>query len=160
MLIDRLDMDEYDHAISTQRRGDGMTDPKYHTVGEIMTSPVVTVPPSTPAEEALHMMREKGIHSVIVEPDRPGGAYGIMTQRDLLRKVIAADRPLLNVTVSDLMTSPLIAVSPDTTIKQCSIIMLDANIRRAVVMKEGKLVGIVSDTDIFQSVEERGWGPD
>jgi isocitrate dehydrogenase len=64
------------------------------------------------------------------------------------------------VTVSDLMSSPLITVSPDTTIKQCSIIMLDANIRRAVVMKGGQLVGIVSDTDIFQSVEERGWGPD
>jgi isocitrate dehydrogenase len=105
-------------------------------------------------------MREKRIHSVIVEPDRPGGAYGIMTQRDLLRKIVAADRPLLNVTVSDLMSSPLITVSPETPIKQCSIIMLDANIRRAVVMQGGKLIGIVSDTDIFQSVEERGWGPD
>jgi len=106
------------------------------------------------------LMRERRIHSVIVEPDGPGGAYGIMTQRDLLSKVIAADRPLFNVTVKDLMSSPLITVSPDTTIKQCSIIMLDANIRRAVVMQGGKLVGIVSDTDIFQSVEERGWGPD
>ena len=137
-----------------------MTGPKPHTVDEIMTSPVITVSPSMPAEEALHLMREKRIHSVIVEPDRPGGAYGIMTQRDLLRKIVAADRPLLNVTVSDLMSSPLITVSPDTPIKQCSIIMLDANIRRAVVMQGGRLVGIVSDTDIFQSVEERGWGPD
>ena len=137
-----------------------MTDPQPHTVGEIMTSPVITVSASMPAEEALHLMREKKIHSVIVEPDGPGGAFGIMTQRDLLRKVIAADRPLLNVTVKDLMSSPLITVSPATTIKQCSIIMLDANIRRAVVMQGGKLVGIVSDTDIFQSVEERGWGPD
>ena len=133
---------------------------KPHTVEEIMTAPVVTVPVSMPIEEALHLMREKKIHSIVVEPDRPGGAYGIMTQRDVLRKVVAADRPLLNVTVADLMSSPLITVSPDTTIKQCSIIMLDANIRRAVVMKGGKLVGIVSDTDIFQSVEERGWGPD
>jgi isocitrate dehydrogenase len=137
-----------------------MSNPKPYTVEEIMTSPVVTVPPSMPAEEALHLMREKGIHSVIVEPDGTVGAYGIMTQRDLLRKIVAADRPLLNVTVSDLMSSPLITVSPDTPIKQCSIIMLDANIRRAVVMQGGKLVGIVSDTDIFQSVEERGWGPD
>jgi isocitrate dehydrogenase len=137
-----------------------MTGLKPHTVEEIMTAPVVTVPVSMPIEEALHLMREKKIHSIVVEPDRPGGAYGIMTQRDVLRKVVAADRPLLNVTVADLMSSPLITVSPDTTIKQCSIIMLDANIRRAVVMKGGKLVGIVSDTDIFQSVEERGWGPD
>jgi isocitrate dehydrogenase len=137
-----------------------MTGLKPHIVEEIMTSPVVTVSASMPIEDALHLMREKKIHSVVVEPDRPGGAYGIMTQRDVLRKVVAADRPLFNVTVSDLMSSPLITVSPETTIKQCSIIMLDANIRRAVVMKSGKLVGIVSDTDIFQSVEERGWGPD
>ena len=136
-----------------------MTDQKYHTVGDIMTAPVVTVPASMPAEEALHLMRERGIHSVVVEPDRPGQAYGIMTQRDLLRKLVAADRPLLNTTVSDLMTSPLITVSPDTTIQQCSIIMLDANIRRAVVLKGGRLVGIISDTDIFQAVEEHGWGP-
>ncbi len=134
--------------------------PQYHTVGEIMTSSVVTVPPSMPAEDALHLMREKRIHSVVVEPGSPGGMHGIMTQRDLLRKIVAADRPLLNVTVGDLMTSPLIAVSPDTSIRQCSIIMLDANIRRAIVMKEGKLAGIVSDTDIFQAVEERGWGPE
>lgn len=137
-----------------------MTGLKPHTVEEIMTSPVVTVSASMSVEETLHLMREKKIHSVVVEPDQPGGAYGIMTQRDVLRKVVAADRPLFNVTVGDLMSSPLITVSPDTTIKQCSIIMLDANIRRAVVMKGGKLVGIVSDTDIFQSVEERGWGPD
>ncbi len=137
-----------------------MIEPKPHIVEEIMTSPVVTVPASMPIEEALHLMREKKIHSVVVEPAQLGGAYGIMTQRDILRKVVAADRPLFHVTVSDLMSSPLITVSPDTTIKQCSIIMLDANIRRAVVLKGGKLVGIVSDTDIFQSVEERGWGPD
>ena len=133
---------------------------KPHTVEEIMTTPVVTVSPSMPIEDALHLMRAKKIHSVVVEPDRPGGAYGIMTQRDVLKKIVAADRPLFHVTVTELMSSPLITVSPDTTIKQCSIIMLDANIRRAVVMKGGKLVGIVSDTDIFQSVEERGWGPD
>jgi isocitrate dehydrogenase len=133
---------------------------KPHTVEEIMTAPVVTVPASMSIEDALHLMREKKIHSVVVEPDRPGAAYGIMTQRDVLRKIVAADRPVFHVTVSDLMSSPLITVSPDTTIKQCSIIMLDANIRRAVVMKGGQLVGIVSDTDIFQSVEERGWGPD
>ena len=133
---------------------------KPHTVEEIMTSPVITVSPSMPAEEAFHLMREKKIHSVVVEPDRADGAYGIMTQRDVLRKVVAADRPLLHVTVADLLSAPLITVSPETPIKQCSIIMLDANIRRAVVMQGGKLVGIVSDTDIFQSVEERGWGPD
>jgi isocitrate dehydrogenase len=135
-------------------------DPHYHTVGDIMTTAVVTVPASMPVEDALHLMREKRIHSVVVELDPPGGAHGIMTQRDVLRKIDAADRPLTNVTVRDLMTSPLIAVSPDTSIRQCSIIMLDANIRRAVVMKDGKLAGIVSDTDIFQAVEERGWGPE
>ena len=95
-----------------------MTGLKPYTVGEIMTSPVVTVPASMPAEDALHLMRAKHIHSVIVEPDRPGGAYGIMTQRDLLKKIVAADRPLLNVTAGDLMSSPLITVSPDTPIKR------------------------------------------
>ncbi len=134
--------------------------PKPYTVAEIMTSPVVTVRPDMPVEDALHLMVQKGISSVVVEPEGPHGTWGIMTKRDILKKVVAADRPLKGLRVRDLMSAPLITVSPDTTIRQCSIIMLDANIRRAVVMQDGKPVGIVSDTDIFQAVEERGWGPD
>jgi isocitrate dehydrogenase len=121
-----------------------------------MTTEVATVPASMPVEDALRLMRQRGIHSVIVEPEQPGGAYGIMTQRDLLRKIVAADRPLLNVAVRDLMTSPLITVSPDTTIRQCSIIMLGDAPRG--VMKDSKLAGIISDTDIFRPSGRLGAG--
>jgi len=81
------------------------------------------------------------------------------TTKRLTAERKALDKQMRETADLALMSSPLITVSPDATIKQCSIIMLDANIRRAVVMKSGQLVGIVSDTDIFQSVEERGWGP-
>ncbi|MFZ8844648.1 HPP family protein [Thermoflexus sp.] len=47
--------------------------PKPYTVAEIMTSPVVTVPPDMPVEEALHLMVQKGISSVVVEPEGPHG---------------------------------------------------------------------------------------
>ena len=92
---------------------------KPHTVEEIMTSPVVTVSSSLLAEEAFHLMREKKIHSVaLVEPEGPGSTYGIMTQRDLLRKSSPPIGRCSNVTVRDLSAPPLITVSPDTTIKQ------------------------------------------
>jgi isocitrate dehydrogenase len=67
-----------------------MTALKPHTVEEIMTSPVVTLSALTPSEDALHLMREKKIHSVVVEPNRPGSTYGIMTQRDVLKKIVSA----------------------------------------------------------------------
>jgi len=105
-----------------------MTGLKPHTVEEIMTSPVVIVPASMSIEDALHLMREKKIHSVVVEPE---STWGRLWHHDSAR-CAAQDRRRRSASVpcdrerSDVLA--LITVSPDTTIKQCSIIMLDANI--------------------------------
>ena len=60
---------------------------------------------------------------------------------------------------SDLMSSPVITVPPSTSLRECSALMLAKDIRRILVAKGTEIVGIVSDTDIFSAVEERGWGP-
>jgi isocitrate dehydrogenase len=57
------------------------------------------------------------------------------------------------------MSSPVITVSPNTSLRECSALMLEKDIRRVVVAQGNEIVGIVSDTDIFSAVEERGWGP-
>ena len=127
-------------------------------VGEIMTRKVIAVPPSSNVMDAMHLMHQQGITSVLVEPG-DGGDWGIMTMRDVLRRIVNANRAPEEVLVGEIATRPLIYISADTSLRECSRLMLDKNIRRAVVQEEGRPVGIVSDTDIFQVVEERGSGP-
>jgi isocitrate dehydrogenase len=79
--------------------------------------------------------------------------------RDVLQKIVAADRSPEEVAVNELASRPLVYVSPEMSLRDCSKLMIDRNIRRAAVRERDRIVGIISDTDIFQVVEERGWGP-
>lgn len=128
-----------------------------YTIGSIMTRRLVNVPPSTKVASALHIMRLQGITSILVEPDSDG-TWGIMTTRDLLKQIVIAERSPEEVTVGDIASKPLISVPPDMSLRDCSAMMMEQNVRRLVVEQEGKYIGIISDTDIFQIVEERGWG--
>lgn len=123
---------------------------------DVMTSPVITVPPEMAVTGALHLMREQGVSSVLVDLSDEG--WGIMTQRDVLNKVVAQDRNPDSLEVGEIMTTPLITASPDTEIHDCSVIMIENNIRRLPIEADGVIVGIISDTDIFAAVEQGGWG--
>ena len=128
------------------------------SVGEVMTRKIIAVPPSSNVMDAMHLMHQQGITSVLVEPDAEG-EWGIMTMRDILRRIVNANRAPEQVMVGAIATRPLISITADTSLRDCSELMLTKNIRRAVVQHEGHPIGIISDTDIFQVVEERGWGP-
>ncbi|MCU0494205.1 MAG: CBS domain-containing protein [Chloroflexaceae bacterium] len=128
-----------------------------YTVGALMTREVATLPPTHKVTDALHMMRAKGITSVVVEA---GGdsEWGIVTMRDVLKLVVATETPRDDLTLAEIASRPLIYVSPDMSLRDCARLLLEKNIRRAVVKQSGRPVGIISDTDIFLFVEERGWG--
>lgn len=127
-----------------------------HLVSDLMTSPVVTVDPDDSVADALHLMRARGISSALV--DRGAEGWGIVTQRDVLNKVVAADRNPERMTVEEIMSAPVLTVAPDTELHECSTMMIENNIRRLPVESDGDIVGIISDTDIFAAVEQRGWG--
>ena len=130
-----------------------------YTVESVMKKPVVRIPATATVAEAIHRMHERGISSILVESQVAGGPYGIMTKRDVLSKVVAAGKDPDRLRVADLMSSPVITVPPSTSLRECSALMLAKDIRRILVAKGTEIVGIVSDTDIFSAVEERGWGP-
>lgn len=141
------------------RAGQAAADaPRPFTVGEIMTRKIISVAPDAAAAEAIHLMNHHGITSVLVEPDE-SGQWGIVTMRDVLKKIVAADRSPDDVTANELASRPLVYVVPDMALRDCSKLMIDSNIRRAAVREKDQIVGVISDTDIFQVVEERGWGP-
>jgi isocitrate dehydrogenase len=127
-----------------------------HTVGALMTRGVVTVRGDAPLADTNHLMRSRGITSVVVEPGA-SGAWGIMTMRDVLKKVVRDDRQIDGLMVDEIATRPLITIGPERTLAECAALMLEKNIRRVVVVKNDQPVGIISETDIFRYVEERSY---
>ena len=129
-----------------------------HTVADLMNPNLVTMAGDTSVEDAMHLMRERRISSVVVQPapDEAEG-MGIMTQRDVISRVVSATRQPNQVRISEVATRPLITVPEDTSLLDCAERMGAENIRRMVVIDtQGRPIGIISDTDIFASVEQFG----
>ncbi len=131
-----------------------------YTVTSVMKSPVVTIEANQSVEEALHRMHEKGISSILVTPAASGEPEGIMTKRDVITKVVSQGKDPKKLKVKDVMTAGLITVPHNCPLRDAAALMTEKGIRRVLVSRGGKIIGIVSDTDIFQAVEESGWGLD
>lgn len=128
------------------------------TVGEIMTEQLVVVHPRMSVIDAMHLMSQEGITSVLVEPGAIGD-WGIMTIRDVLDRIVRTNRDSQFVAVGELASRPLVTASRDTTLQACSELMLNHRIRRVVVVEGTEPVGIISETDIFRVIEQHGWDP-
>ena len=128
------------------------------TVGGIM-SPVVTVKSDEMVNIAMHRMIERGVSAVMVEPDA-SGQWGIMTDRDVLKNIISVNRSPARVKVGEITARPLVTVKREMSLAEASQRMAEANVRRVVVEMDGKPVGMVTDNDLFRTVEVFGWGPD
>lgn len=117
-------------------------------VVEIMTATPVTIPAEATVSEAAKLMREKEIGSLVVlEFGKP---TGIVTERDIVTKVAAADTKPSGVSVKEIMTSPLVAVHPHEEVANAAKLMSQRKIRRLPVVQEGKLIGIVTENDILR----------
>ncbi len=109
---------------------------------------VASVSPSTPVAEALKIMAEKNIGSVVVmENDQ---YLGIMTERDYSRKVILKGKNSNDTMVSEIMSNDLPSVRPSDTIDHCMQLMTNQNIRYMPVFDGGKLTGIISMSDVVK----------
>ncbi|NOZ76120.1 MAG: CBS domain-containing protein [Euryarchaeota archaeon] len=116
-------------------------------VRDVMTREVVTVESGTSIRDAAREMESHDISSIVVVRD--GKPTGIVTERDLVRKVMLAGLPLEK-EIDEVMSTPLITVEPGTELSEVSRIMAEANIRRLPVKEGEELVGIVTATDVFE----------
>lgn len=121
------------------------------TAADVMTSNIVSVHPDATVAEAMQLMREKGVSSLLVEPRSDVDTHGFMSRRDIVEKVVAKGRQAEDCHVSDIMSKPLITVPPDCKLQDCAILMNKAGIRRVLVFDGQKIVGIVSNTDILRA---------
>ena len=98
--------------------------------------------------EAVQLMVEMNAGSLLVTEG--GEIAGIVTERDYLRRVTLEGRAERETAVCEIMSSPLIVASPETTVDECMALMTDRRIRHVPVVDEGKVVGLVSIGDLVK----------
>lgn len=127
-------------------------------VGERMSHPVITVSPNTPMQEAHKLMRDEKIRRLPVVDDR-GKLIGIISESDLLHaspsdatslSVWELNYMLSKVTVKRIMTRDVITAQVDTPLVDAARKMVDNKIGGLPVVKDGEVVGIITETDLFK----------
>lgn len=130
-----------------------------HTVGDVMTRTLITVADDSSLEDAMHLMRDNNISSLVVEPGK-NGQWGIMTRRDIVTKIVRDNKSPANVRVKNIATRPVVTVIPDSDLHNAAGVMSEHNISRLLVEENEQIIGIVTETDIVQTVERFGWMPE
>ncbi len=119
-------------------------------VQDVMAREVITVDSSQSAKNAARLMTKFGISALVVLTD--GELVGILTERDIITRVVASGNDSDSVTIREIMTEPVVVVNPEMPIENAAKIMLHEKIKKLpVVVKEDeglRLVGILSITDI------------
>ena len=126
-------------------------------VGERMSKPVITIPPEMPVVDALNLMKREHIRRTPVIKD--GKLVGIVSDKDLLNaspspatslSVWEMNYLLSKIMVRDVMTKKVLTISEDTPIEEAARIMADNKIGGLPVTRAGKVVGIITETDLFK----------
>ncbi len=112
---------------------------------------VHTVATTATVYEALERMAEKNVGAVLVV-DESGTVKGIFSERDYARKIIVKGRSAHSTRVKDIMSSPVLYVQPDTTIRECMALMTAKRVRHLPVLDAGQLDGVVSIGDVVKAV--------
>ena len=122
-------------------------------VKDVMSSPVVTLDEDATSNRVAHIMDENELGCVIVT-NKTGKPVGILTERDLVIRVLAKNLKPDAIKAKEIMTSPLVTIEPDATVSEAARRMSRLNIRRLGVIYKGNLVGLVSSKDILAVMPE------
>jgi len=122
-------------------------------VKDVMSSPVVTLDEDATSNKVADLMDENNLGCVIVT-NKTGQPVGIITERDLVIRVLAKNLKPDAVKAKEIMTSPLVTIEPEATISEAARRMSRLNIRRLGVIYKGNLMGVVSSKDILGVMPE------
>jgi CBS domain-containing protein len=129
-------------------------------VENVMTSAegLVKISPMSTVRDALRLMKENKVRSVIVEKNGNNGAYGLLTFKNILQSIIAEDGDIDLLNVYDIATMPAFSVSGKLNVQYAAKMMINSSIKRLLVIDNNELLGILTMSDIvgvlMDSVEE------
>jgi len=119
------------------------------TVRDVMDRRIFTLDVGATVNEAIKLMDQNNIWSLIVE--RKGVPEGVVTDRDVIRRCLAKGLASDKTTVGSIESSPLITIGPDANMREAMDMMSDRDIKRIFVVEGGKIVGRITQTELFQS---------
>lgn len=122
-------------------------------VKDVMSSPVIAIDESAPANRAAELMDKDDLGCIIVS-NKQGKPLGIITERDLVVRVLAKNLKPDTLKAKQVMTSPLMTIEPDATISEAARRMSKLNIRRLGVTYKGQIQGLLSSKDILGVMPE------
>ncbi len=117
-------------------------------IRKLISRDVVTIGPDHGVDDAAKKMRDEEIGSVMVKDD--GQIVGIVTERDIVTKVVAEYRPVKAMKIKEIMSSPLMSIDPDSSVFDAARKMATFEIRRLPIMDGPQLLGVVSERDLLR----------
>ena len=123
-------------------------------VKDLMKADAKTVHKDVTLVTAIKMMRDFGVSSLIIEPESDGDAFGIITRKDVVEAIVMDPAGGTSLLVNDVMTKPAITVNSGLSILNCHQMMRMVGVRRLPVVDGSKLIGILSNANIFAKLVE------
>ncbi len=115
-------------------------------VEDVMVKEVITIDEKSTVKEAADIMNRFEIGCLIVT--KKGKALGILTERDLLKRIVSQTRSPRTTKVQAVMSKPLIVVEPDMELEEAAKLMFKLKIKKLPVVEKGQLMGLVTLTDL------------
>jgi CBS domain-containing protein len=122
------------------------------TTADVMTRHVVDIEPNATVAEAISKMKQWNVSSLLVKRETGMGTWGFMTETDVIEKVVAKELEPAEVLVHEIMSMPVITVSPKSSLQECAALLARADIRRVLVYDGTNMLGIISSSDIFNAL--------
>jgi signal-transduction protein with cAMP-binding, CBS, and nucleotidyltransferase domain len=119
-----------------------------NTARDIMSKKLITLDSTVSAAEVAKIMDKNNVSCIVLTKDEK--SQGIVTERDLLSKVIVPNKKSSELLAREIMTSPVTSVSSLTPVDEIAQKMLDKKIRRVIVMDDGRPLGIITVTDFVK----------
>jgi len=139
-------------------------------VEELMVKNVITVHPDTLVEEAVRIMNTHEIGCLIVSEN--GKPIGIITERDLLKRVLEQGKPPKTIKVAEIMSKPVIYGDPQMELEDAARLMFRKKVKKLPIIKDQELVGLITLTDlaktahidqkmmhVIKELKDTGWLP-
>src|SRR3989304_6911308 len=127
------------------------------TVKDLMTKDVLTIDANKTVIEAAALMAQNDVGDLVVMEN--SAPVGIVTERDFVRRVLAVGKST-KTKVSEVMSTPLKVIDPEAPIKEAARRMVSKGIRRLAVIKDNKLVGIITATDLAKHLGKKTFSDD